>query len=446
MDFFLPIVFGLTYGIIVGSAPGLGVLGAILLVLPLMQYFDSLQVLLFYAALMSTVQYIGSVVAIYFGVPGENTSLIASKLGHSMATRHMTLLSDLIVGTAIGSFIAALMGLFIMFAVIATTTDITWMNGIYVKIILLLLVLAVLLQYRNQKIHVNFLLVVLGFFIGSLGLGPISMFNWTFGQDWLIPGVNQFLLILMLFVLPNFYWTWQHQANSIALAVPRKKVVIKTKALLRRWQGIIRGSALGAVAGLIPGVGTSVSSQMAYDVETKISKKPIQQLLSAESANNAAVITVLIPLIVLGMPIIASEALILDFITFKGTVVGLQWFLNDSIYGFSNIAVLMMGLFMANVLAFFVAWRLAPALAYYYQLIPLKVFIVLLILLLTGLLVYNSVMMFTYYSDIIIALCLTPLMIYITAKKIDSLPLVFAFMLATQLHSVIAAAISFIIF
>ena len=446
MDFFLPIIFGLAYGIIVGSAPGLGVLGAILLVLPLMQYFDSLQVLLFYAALTSTVQYIGSVVAIYFGVPGEHTSLIASKLGHSMATRHSTLLTSLIVGTAIGSFIAALIGLLVIAAVMITTTDITWISGFFVKIFLLLLVLTVLLRYRNQSVHVNFLLVALGFFLGSLGLGPISMFNWTFGQDWLISGVNQYLLIMMLFVFPNFYWTWHNHAKTTSLSTIRKKVAINTKALLRRWHSIIRGSTLGAFAGLIPGVGTSISSQMAYDVETRISKKPIQQLLAAESANNAAVLTVLIPLIVLGMPIIASEALILDLVTFKGTVVGLQWFLSESAFGLSNIAALMLGLLIVNILAFFVSWRLAPALAYWYQLIPLKVFIVFLILLLTGLLVYNSVMMFTYYSDIIIALCLTPLMIYITAKKIDSLPLVFAFMLATQLHSVIAAAISFIIF
>jgi len=446
MDFFLPVILGLIYGIVVGSAPGLGVLGGLLLILPLIEHLTSLQVLLFYAALMSTVQYIGSVVAIYFGVPGENTSLIASKIGNSMATRHRTLLNDLIVGTAIGSFIAALMGLLIVVIVIAAAADITWMGGIFVKMSLLLLVLAVLMRYRNQKIHVNFLLVLLGFFVGSLGFGSISMFNWTFGQDWLIPGVNQLLLILMLFIFPNFYWAWQHHASAISLAVSNKKSVIRTKALLNRWKGMIRGSTLGACAGLIPGVGTSISSQMAYDVETRISKKPVQQLLSAESANNAAAITVMLPLIILGMPIIASEALILDFVTFKGTILGLQWFLSDSIHGFSNIVVLMFGLFLANLLAFFVAWRLAPTMAYYYQLIPFKLFIVFLILLLTGLLVYNSVMMFTYYTDIIIALCLTPLMIYITANKIDSLPLVFAFMLATHVHSVIAASLSFIIF
>lgn len=446
MDFFLPIISGLLYGIMVGSAPGLGVLGAILLVMPIMEHFSSLQVLLFYASLTSTVQYIGSVVAIYFGVPGENTSLIASKLGHNMAGRHPILLNDLIAGTALGSFIAAMMGLIIMSMVLITATDITWMSGIFVKVFLLLLVLTVLLRYRQQKIHINFLLVALGFFLGSLGLGPISMFNWTFGQDWLIPGVNQFLLILMLFVFPNFYWTWVGYTNSVSLNSSGGKIILRTSAVFNRWKSIFRGSVLGAVAGLIPGVGTNVSSQLAFDVETKMSKKPIQQLLAAESANNAAALTVLLPLIVLGMPIIASEALILDVVTFKGTVIGLQWFLSDSIYGFSNIAVLMAGLFIANLLAFVLAWRWAPAVAYYYRLIPLKIFIVCLMMLLTGLLAYNSVMMLTYHTDIMIAICLTPLMIYITAKKIDSLPLVFAAMLAEQLHGVVAASISFIIF
>ena len=63
--------------------------------------------------------------------------------------------------------------------------------------------------------------------------------------------------------------------------------------------------------GLVPMIGTSVSSMVAAVIEKKINNNNQKIVISAEAANNSASITVLIPLIFLALPIIPSEAVIM---------------------------------------------------------------------------------------------------------------------------------------
>ena len=73
----------------------------------------------------------------------------------------------------------------------------------------------------------------------------------------------------------------------------------------------LRGSVIGAVLGLVPMVGTSISSLVAAAIEKKINNNNQKIVISSEAANNSASITVLIPLIFLALPVIPSESVIM---------------------------------------------------------------------------------------------------------------------------------------
>ena len=91
----------------------------------------------------------------------------------------------------------------------------------------------------------------------------------------------------------------------------------------------LRGSAIGAFFGLIPGGGTIMSTFAAYAVEKKVSKNKdefgkgaIQGISAPEAANNAAAQTGFIPLLTLGIPENAVMALILGALIVSGVQPG----------------------------------------------------------------------------------------------------------------------------
>jgi putative tricarboxylic transport membrane protein len=79
---------------------------------------------------------------------------------------------------------------------------------------------------------------------------------------------------------------------------------IKTQAI-----NLLRSSLIGTWIGILPGIGGSIGSIMAYTTAKKMSKTPErfgegseEGIIASESANNATIAGALIPLIALGIP------------------------------------------------------------------------------------------------------------------------------------------------
>src|SRR5690606_34329306 len=88
------------------------------------------------------------------------------------------------------------------------------------------------------------------------------------------------------------------------------------------WPAAVRGTAMGAALGVLPGGGAILSSFASYTLEKKLSSTPERfgnghpaGLAGPESANNAAAQTSFIPLLTLGIPGNAVTALMLGAMT-----------------------------------------------------------------------------------------------------------------------------------
>jgi TctA family transporter len=91
---------------------------------------------------------------------------------------------------------------------------------------------------------------------------------------------------------------------------------ITMRSLIPTWQDIrqstwptLRGSAMGAITGIMPGMGATLATFMAYAVERRIARDPtrfgkgaIEGIAAPEAANNASVQTAFIPTLGLGVP------------------------------------------------------------------------------------------------------------------------------------------------
>ncbi|MBS0555414.1 MAG: tripartite tricarboxylate transporter permease, partial [Proteobacteria bacterium] len=99
----------------------------------------------------------------------------------------------------------------------------------------------------------------------------------------------------------------------------------------RAWPPSLRGTAIGAFLGMLPGGGPVLSSFASYMLEKRISAEPqrfgrgaIEGVAGPESANNAAAQTSFIPLLTLGLPSNAVMALMIGALTLHGIQPGPQ--------------------------------------------------------------------------------------------------------------------------
>jgi TctA family transporter len=91
----------------------------------------------------------------------------------------------------------------------------------------------------------------------------------------------------------------------------------------------LRGSAIGAFFGTLPGTGQTVASFVGYAVEKKVSpnkaqfgKGAIEGVVAPEAANNAAAQTAFIPTLTLGIPGSTTMALMLGALMIHGITPG----------------------------------------------------------------------------------------------------------------------------
>ncbi len=93
----------------------------------------------------------------------------------------------------------------------------------------------------------------------------------------------------------------------------------------------LRGTALGAALGILPGGGPILASFSAYSLEKKISATPeafgkgaLEGVAGPEAANNAAAQTAFIPMLTLGIPSTGTMALMIGALMMQGLTPGPQ--------------------------------------------------------------------------------------------------------------------------
>jgi putative tricarboxylic transport membrane protein len=126
----------------------------------------------------------------------------------------------------------------------------------------------------------------------------------------------------------------------------------------------MRGTPIGFLIGILPGSGGSLASMLGYSTEKSISKRShefgkgaIEGVAAPETANNAASVGALIPLLTMGIPGSGTTAVMLGVLIMLGIQPGpllfdhdpdLVWGLIDSLF-LGNIFLFLINIFMVSV-------------------------------------------------------------------------------------------------
>ena len=192
---------------------------------------------------------------------------------------------------------------------------------------------------------------------------------------------------------------------------------------------LINGFTHGFILGFTPGASTVLSSNAAHRLEIFLQKNYKQgnykALVGAESANNSAAFTTLMPLFILALPLTASEALFYDIMSIKGftfdNVLNKDFFFNVVIY---NMIII-------NILAFLVAWPFAKYVSILYKIPYLFICSVVFCLLIYVMWILGAKYFQSWYF-LQVFFCLLP--IGYLLRKYDLIPLIFVFILQDKLH------------
>ena len=336
---------GLFLGVIAGILPGLGTGSLLGLLFIFLLNAPALTVIVFYIGILTSAQYFGSVTAILTGVPGDPAAIPTTKYGHAEAKNGFA--SELIFLTAKYSLISGLLSflllLFLLHLGIYWTQSLSTISQSF--IFLIAIILLITLSTENPR-TINWITAIIGLFIGAIGYS--ANFQTYFLVDASSPlrlGVPWLPVLTGLLVVPGLLSLKKLKINS--------RVTEKKKHTTKLGVVAARGGVIGFILGTVPGLSYILSSIVAAAVESKISNNNTKVVVAAESANNAGAVSVLLPLLLLGIPITASESIVFSILTANASISSLPNLILD------HWKIITFYFFIINCILFIAAWKFA---------------------------------------------------------------------------------------
>jgi putative tricarboxylic transport membrane protein len=318
---------GSVLGTLIGVLPGLGPAAGSAMLIPLTFQMSPTGAIIMLTALFYGTQYGGTITSVLLNVPGEAASAITCLDGYAMAKQGRAGIALSVA--AVGSFIG---GTFATIALVAAAGPLTrWALefGPVEFFSLIMLGLSLLIGLAGKSMVKALLMGVFGLLLAMIGIDPIrGLPRFTFGRMELLDGIGFVPVIMGLFGLAEILENAEKPFAKMVLA--RMSSLIPTRQDLRDSIGpIIRGSLIGTLLGLVPGITNTASSFVAYVAEKKASKYPerfgtgmLAGVAGPETANNAHANGALIPLFTLGIPASPTIAVIMGAFLMHGLIPG----------------------------------------------------------------------------------------------------------------------------
>jgi len=357
----LLILIGVVIGIIFGSIPGLSSTMALILFLPMsfgMEPMNGIALLIgLYLGGMSG----GLISAILLKIPGTPSSIATVFDGGPMAEKGEA-------GKAIGigiltSFVGGLISILALMFISPYLAKVTlaFTSAEYFSIALF--ALTIISSLSGTSLINGILSGFLGIALSLVGIAPIDgAIRFTFGQSKLYGGFSQVVILIGVYAVTDIIRTGFERKGIIGTSANKSYKMeglygIRIGDYLKRWVNIIRSALIGLGIGILPGIGGSTASLLAYTAAKNSSKHPetfgtgeVDGLIASETSNNAVIGGSLIPLITMGIPGNVATAVFLGGLTIHGISPGPLVFMKSGQYVYGIfIALIVANIFMLIV-------------------------------------------------------------------------------------------------
>ncbi len=324
-------LFGVFMGNMIGVLPGMGVLAAISILLPLTYAMTPVAALMMLAGIYYGAQYGGGITCILLNLPGTPSHAVTCLDGNPLARQGKS--GSALFMLVMASFVGASVGIIIMILFSPLLVEVAFQFGPAEYFSMMMLGLFAGATLAKGSAIKGIAMVFLGLLLGVVGTDVnTGTIRYGFGVIELSDGVPLVALAMGLFGLADFF----ANVNRIGKATtvgggPKMSVRPEPGDIRKSAMPIARGSAIGAILGILPGTGATIASFMSYAVEKRVSKTPkrfgngaIEGVAGPEAANNSAAQTSFIPTMSLGIPGDSVMALMLGALIIHGIQPGPQ--------------------------------------------------------------------------------------------------------------------------
>lgn len=345
---------GLFAGIIIGAMPGLSVVLAISLLLPLTFGMESIPGMFLLLGAYCGGTYGGSITAILIKTPGAPPSAATVMDGYPMAKQGRA--GDALKIALVGSTVGGVISCFVLMFLAAPVASIALKFGPTEYFSLCVFGLAIIASISADNLSKGLTAAGIGLLIATVGIDATDGIpRFMFGNMNLLNGFNSVIVLLGMFAVSEMLDKCYVGVKKGEEMQSVQKTTISTRSILSHWKIILKSSVFGTVIGAIPGTGGAIAAYASYDNAKRSSKTPekfgtgcIEGVLAPEVGKNAVTGATLIPLLTLGIPGDSAVAVLLGALTMQGIYPGPELFTTQSFW----VYTIMAGLLLINILMY----------------------------------------------------------------------------------------------
>jgi putative tricarboxylic transport membrane protein len=365
------LLVGVVIGTTFGALPGLGSIVALSVVLPFTFGMDPLAAMYLYAGIMSSVTFGGSVPAILLNTPGTPPNAATCFDGYAMARRGEG--ARAISVSAMSCLVGSLGGALVTIALLPIIKPVVFAFGPPEFFGLVIFGLVMIAFAARANMVKGLIGGGIGLMLSLVGYSDIyDTYRYTLGSDYLWDGIPLVPFVVGLFAVSELLTytarggaTVTHDASETKINW-HGQILTGIMDVVTRPVQAMRAAVIGAVIGIIPGLGGSVAAFLSYFVGMQRTKSPetygkgnVEGILAAETANDAKEGGALLPTVAFGLPGSADMAILLGAFVLHGMQPGPEM-LRDHM---DLIYALLFGIILSQVITSGLGLAMAPWLA-----------------------------------------------------------------------------------
>lgn len=361
----LVIVIGIVLGILVGAMPGLSPATGVALLVPFSYTMSPVLALVLLVSIYLASNYGGSITAVLINTPGTPAAAATAIDGYAMTAKGQA--GKGLGMSLIASTIGGMFGIFILifFTIPLAKLAIRFHPADYFA--LAVFGLTTVASLTSGSVAKSMVAVLIGLLINTIGIDPLTgVTRFAFGVDTLYDGFNLIPALIGLFALSVIFEAVEKDSIGRAMV---QSVSGAFPTLIETWKvrmTIVRSSVLGTVIGIFPGAGSTIASFISYGLAKRASKQPelfgkgaMEGVAASEAANSSSVGGALIPLLALGIPGSAADAVLMGALQLHDITPGPRLFQThpEIVYGIfaalivGNCVMLLLGYFGTRLFA-----------------------------------------------------------------------------------------------
>lgn len=321
---------GLLIGLLAGALPGVSGGMAMVVLLPMTLYMDFVPAMMLLTSVFTGAGFGCAIPAILMKIPGTPAAVATTFDGYPMTEKG---LHNEALGIGLAS--SALACAFSYVVLLLLIMPLSWFVlklGPLELFVVAIWGLTLIAAMRGGSMAKGLMAGLVGVLLGTIGMSDAGYTRGTLGMPLLLDGIPSIPALMGLFVASQLFGAVSQEyvvKNADNRTISVRRILRGMRLTLAYPLTLLRGSIVGVLIGIIPGVGSSVSNLVSYSEARRTDPDPEsfgrgnpKGVIAAEAGNSSSEGGSMTTLLALGIPGGGATAILLSAFAMHNVVGG----------------------------------------------------------------------------------------------------------------------------